>query len=302
MPMPVLTMSESTERPPAGRDGISVFVDRVSLAFGGHRVLEDVSFRLDPGEVVVIRGENGSGKTTLLNVLSGYLKPDAGRVIYRLDGDAVSAAKSSPEQLAERGIGRTWQDIRLFPTMSVLDNVLAADSWERDSLVGGTRPPGQPTASRHPSNAGWLAPIAGVGLIGAAATAIKLVAPLTIAVGITKLMRVQAKRKDVIARAEWTLRLMGMNDRRHSSCDKLSVGQMKRVALARVLQRDPDILLLDEPLAGLDVESVQVVTAALHELAAVQGKIVLAIEHRFESMNGIANRVLFLNRGRLESE
>ena len=117
----------------------SVLVEGLSLRVSQAEGPRGCSSAHYPREVVLIRGENGSGKTTLLNVLSSHLRPDTGSVAYRVRGKTVLPARLSPEELAERGISRTWQDIRLFPTMTVLDNMLTADSWSRDSILRGRR-------------------------------------------------------------------------------------------------------------------------------------------------------------------
>ena len=98
----------------------------VSLSFGGQHVLKDVTFDLRSSELVLLRGDNGSGKTSLLNILSGFLKPTCGSVKLLLKEGWIEPHGIGPENVARRGVGRLWQDIRLFPTMSVLDNVLAA--------------------------------------------------------------------------------------------------------------------------------------------------------------------------------
>jgi branched-chain amino acid transport system ATP-binding protein len=97
-------------------------VENVSKRFGGITALDDVSFTVSAGELVGLIGPNGSGKTTLINVLSGHLAPDSGRVT--LDGRPVHARR--PDRLARRGIIRTFQLTRVFPRMSVLDNLMVA--------------------------------------------------------------------------------------------------------------------------------------------------------------------------------
>ena len=138
-------------------------------------------------------------------------------------------------------------------------------------------------------------------MIGAAAIALGNMAPARL-LGRAVFRRTRAKKNLVLARADWNLKLVGMDTRISSSCDKLSIGQMRRVALARALQKDPDILLLDEPLAGLDADNVKEVSMMLRKLASLHGKTVLVIEHRSAALDGVVDRVLFLNRGRLETE
>src|SRR3990172_6371399 len=108
-------------------------------AFGGQVVLDDISLDLRQGEVILLKGENGSGKTTLLNILTGNLEPDIGNINVSINGSKETFKfpkpwwmelnpfdHFTPERLAWEGVGRLWQDIRLFPTMTTLDNVAIA--------------------------------------------------------------------------------------------------------------------------------------------------------------------------------
>ncbi len=97
-------------------------IEMISKSFGGLKALDRVSFTIDDSELVGLIGPNGSGKTTLINVLSGNLAPDSGRVT--LDGLAIAGRR--PEQLARQGIIRTFQLTRVFPRMSVIDNLMVA--------------------------------------------------------------------------------------------------------------------------------------------------------------------------------
>jgi ABC-type branched-subunit amino acid transport system ATPase component len=97
-------------------------VEDVSKRFGGLQAVDRVSFEIREGELVGLIGPNGSGKTTLINILSGHLAPDAGSVL--LAGRAIG--DSRPEQLARKGIMRTFQLTRIFPRMSVIDNLMVA--------------------------------------------------------------------------------------------------------------------------------------------------------------------------------
>lgn len=103
-------------RPPPG----TLEVDRVALSFGGLRVLEDVSVSASTGEIVGIIGPNGAGKTTLFNVVCGFVRPEAGRVLWR----GKELRRHQPHDLARLGIARTLQGVGLFPHLSALDNVL----------------------------------------------------------------------------------------------------------------------------------------------------------------------------------
>src|SRR6202790_3698987 len=95
-------------------------IDKVSRSFGGLKALDAVTFSVAEGELVGLVGPNGSGKTTLLNILSGHLAADCGEVA--LDGRPITGLR--PEELARRGVLRMFQLTRVFPRMSVLDNLL----------------------------------------------------------------------------------------------------------------------------------------------------------------------------------
>jgi len=99
-------------------------IDSVSKFFGGLKALDDVTFSVNEGELVGLIGPNGSGKTTLLNILSGYLSADSGDVV--LDGRPITGLR--PEALARLGVLRMFQLTRVFPRMSVLDNLLVTGS------------------------------------------------------------------------------------------------------------------------------------------------------------------------------
>lgn len=232
----------------------SVQSDNISLAFGGNHVLNGVSFTIPKGRMVLLRGENGSGKTTLLNVLTGFIRPDKGSLSFQFNGKFLDAHKHSPEQLARCGVGRLWQDIRLFPTMTVMDNVLAATPGllRQNPFLAIVALP----FSRHEEN----------------------------------------NARD---RALKHLDMVGMADRATSSGDKLSVGQMKRVAIARLLQSEAELLLLDEPLAGLDQSASTELLDVLARLNKEEGKTMFIVEHQHERMASVCDETWFLADGRL---
>lgn len=232
-----------------------VAVNDVSLSFGGQRILKSVTLELRMGEIVLLRGENGSGKTTLLNTMSGYIAPDRGTVKLFLGGRWVDVHQISPERLAQLGVGRLWQDIRLFPTMSVLDNVLAATPRLID---------------KNPFLALMALPLS---------------------------LRQQRQARELAMK---NLSAVVMERRASSSCDMLSVGQMKRVALARLLQTEANLLLLDEPLAGLDADSSDSLVRDLDKLRTEYGKTMLIVEHRHDWIKNIADRVLSLSNGHIK--
>ena len=216
-------------------------------AFGGQVVLDGVDLELRQGEVVLLRGENGSGKTTLLNVLTGNLEPDAGTIEFRADDSPRTFSfprrwwqelnpldHFTPEFVAREGIGRTWQDIRLFGAQSLRDNIAVAD-------------PAQPGEN----------PL------------VALVAP----------GRTATRDREIKDLADSALDRLGLAGRELSSADKISLGQSKRVGIARAVAGGARILFLDEPLAGLDGKAIVSVLQLLETLVRREGLTLVIVEH-----------------------
>lgn len=230
-------------------EGVVLSANNIRKSFGGQVVLDDVSFDLKQGEVVLLRGENGSGKTTLLNILTGNLEPDSGEIHISINGakevfgwprrwwqNINPFDHFTPERIAWEGVGRVWQDIRLFPTMTVLDNVALASPKQ-----SGENP-------------------------------------------VMALLRLGRLNKEELFSEEqagkW-LNGLGLGDRLDSSCDKISLGQMKRVAIARAVHAGAKVLFLDEPLSGLDGNGVAEVMQYLHNLVNTNGLTIVIVEHVF---------------------
>ncbi|MFD2250761.1 branched-chain amino acid transport system ATP-binding protein [Pseudochelatococcus lubricantis] len=106
-------------------------IEGLGISFGGLRAVNDVSFRVNPGEIVSVIGPNGAGKTTLFNMISGIYKPGAGRV--RLMGEDVTGI--SPHLLARRGMSRTFQNLQIFQSMTVLENAVAGYHLQESGSV-----------------------------------------------------------------------------------------------------------------------------------------------------------------------
>jgi branched-chain amino acid transport system ATP-binding protein len=218
-------------------------------AFGGHVVLDGVDLDLRQGDVVLLRGENGSGKTTLLNILTGNLEPDAGAIRYLADGtprayrfprrwwqDLNPFDHFTPEFVTREGMSRTWQDVRLFGSQSLRDNIAVAE-------------PVQP--GENPDLA--------------------LLAP----------GQSTRREKMIDQQADAMLARLGLAGRETSSADKISLGQSKRVAIARAVAAGARVLFLDEPLAGLDRQGITDILALLESLVREHDVTLVIVEHVF---------------------
>ena len=218
-------------------------------SFGGQVVLDGVTMELRQGEVVLLRGNNGSGKTTLLNLLTGNLEPDGGSFQLITNGAEESfdfpapwgrelnpLNHYTPERLAWRGIGRTWQEIRLFPAHTLAQNIALATPK---------------TIGENPFSV------------------------------FAKWRKVKNQTADITSGAETLLAGLGLKGRENSSADMISLGQSKRVGIARAVEAGAKILFLDEPFGGLDAAGIDEVMGLLNKLRAERGLTLVIIEHVF---------------------
>ena len=192
--------------------------------FGGLTAVDDVSVRTEPGEVAALIGPNGAGKTTLFQCLTGGERPDAGQVI--LDGRDITRA--SPDARARLGLGRTFQRLAVFPTMSVADNL----------GVGAENRTDAGTAKR-------------VALL---------------LVGILGFLPVNEQPHQ--RRVDEVLEQLGLLEVRDVPAGALPTGTLRLVELGRALCHDPRVLLLDEPASGLDTTETEQLQHVIRDVAA----------------------------------
>ncbi len=216
--------------------------------FGGLPALSEVSFSLQRGRVTALIGPNGAGKTTMINCITGADLPDAGRVDFA--GEEITGLPAY--RVARLGIARTFQNLRLFPRLSVIDNVLCGLTVHGGkSMLGALlRPPSVRNRERR--------------------LHLKAMAALD-RFGLTEL-------------ADWPVGVLAYGDR-------------KRVELARAVVSDPSLILLDEPVAGLNHEETMAVGNEIRALRA-QGYTLLLVEHDMDLVMGVSDHVVVLDGGR----
>lgn len=125
--LPLTTIEESKDR----QEGYILELENLSKSFGGIHAVNDLSFSLKKGKITSLIGPNGAGKTTLFNMISGFIKPDSGRIIY----EGLDISSLAPDKIARLGIGRCYQDLRLFPRMTVIDTVMVAFQKQRGENI-----------------------------------------------------------------------------------------------------------------------------------------------------------------------
>jgi len=222
-------------------------VEGLTKQFGGLTAVKEVTFNLDQGEVLSVIGPNGAGKTTLFNMLTGIYTPTAGRV--QLAQTTLSTLK--PHQIAQAGLARTFQNIRVFPNMTVLENV----------MIG-----------RHVRTKG--------GFWGS-------------------VFRTPATRQEealIEERANQELKFVGIGDKTQERAASLSYGDQRRLEIARALATDPQVILLDEPAAGMNPQE-KIGLVGLITRIRERGFTVILIEHDMKLVMNISDRVVVMNFG-----
>jgi branched-chain amino acid transport system ATP-binding protein len=223
-------------------------VQQVRKEFGGLVAVNDVDFVIPRGAIVGLIGPNGAGKTTFFNMLTGVYKPTQGAIEF--DGNDITG--KPPHQITKAGVGRTFQNIRLFQFMTALENV----------QVG----------MHHRLKGGILGSIFG-------------------------LPRVRREEKDAIEQGRELLAFSGLRGRENSLARNLPYGDQRRLEVARALATNPQLLLLDEPTAGMNPQETAAFTEFTSKLREEQGLTVLLIEHDMKVVMGISDRVTVLDYG-----
>ena len=209
-------------------------IEDVVKKFGEVVALDHCSFDIEAGTITGLIGPNGAGKTTLFNLITGVLRPDQGHVY--LSGKEITGKK--PYEIARRGVGRTYQIIRIFPKITLLENLI---------VVG------------------------------------------------------KGRQQRVIQRSMELLQWVRLSDKRDDYASDLSFGQQKLLSLAQVLMLDPQLILLDEPAAGINPTLQNELMALIHRLNEA-GKTFIIVEHDMNVIMNHCQNAIALNYGQKIAE
>ncbi len=226
--------------------------DHISKHFGGLKVLQDVSFTVPQGGIFGMIGPNGAGKTTVFNLLTGLLKPSGGTIHF--NGNNLSGI--APHRITEAGIARTFQNIRIFKEMTLLENVIVGMHAHLDYGFGAL---------------------------------------------LLSLPTFRAREAQARDRARELLSWVRLDHKAELLAQSLSYGEQRRLEFARALATEPKLLLLDEPVAGMNpAEKTELMTEIVN--IKQRGFSIFLIEHDMRFVMGLCDRIAVLNFGRIIAE
>jgi len=200
--------------------------------FGGLRAVHDLSFEVRPGEILGLIGPNGAGKTTAFNLIAGFIHPTRGEIL--LDGESIAGMKSYA--VTRKGVARTFQIVKPFKKLTVLENVTLAAFLRFSS------------------------------------------------------------RSQAESQARQVLERMGLGSKISALAVDLTLSEQKRLEIARALATQPKLLLLDEPMGGLNATEIEQASGLVRDICK-RGVTIIWVEHVLKAIMNSSNRVVVINQG-----
>jgi branched-chain amino acid transport system ATP-binding protein len=217
-------------------------VEALDKSFEDFMAVNGANLTVGKGEIVAVIGPNGAGKTTLFNLITGALKRDRGKIIFK--GEDIS--ELPPYEICKKGIARSFQIVNIFPRLNVFRNVqVAVLSQQRRSNT--------------------------------------LFRPA---------------RSMVLKETNTILESVGLSDKAHSIAGSLSHGDQKILEIAIALGNEPELLILDEPTAGMSPEETSATMELIKRLAQMRGLTILFCEHDMDIVFSIAESIMVMHQGR----
>lgn len=246
-----MTIAVSPAAAPAGPETL-LELDSVGISFGGLRAVDNLSFRVERGQIVGLIGPNGAGKTTVFNLITGVYKPTDGQIRWR----GEEATGLPPHRIARLGIRRTFQTIRLFADTSVLENVIAGEHLRIRQK--------------------WWQ-------------------------GLLNTPSQRREEAELVERAMQVLERLDLASVAHENATSLPYGAQRRVEMARTLVAEPELVILDEPAAGLN----EFESAGLNDtIRAIRdaGVTVILVEHDMSVVMNVTDHIVVINFGKKIAE
>ncbi len=224
-------------------------IKNLEKRFGGVRAIDDFSVSLEHGKIHGLIGPNGAGKTTIFNNITGIYEPDGGSITFM----GKDITKTAPHKVAQLGIGRTFQNIRLFANLSVLQNVIIASNEN---------------------------------------------AKYNMVEAILRAPRYREREKWLVDHAMGLLKIVGLEDRAQEKANSLPYGHQRKLEIARAMALKPELLLLDEPAAGMNADESAELVQFVKEIKESFDITILMIEHHMDVVTNLCDSVTVLNFGK----
>jgi branched-chain amino acid transport system ATP-binding protein len=225
-------------------------ITNMDKVFGGLRAVSSFDLDVFPNELVGLIGPNGAGKTTVFNMITGIYTPTRGEILY----NGTNIAGRAPHEVTQMGIARTFQNIRLFPNLSVLDNVRIAYHHHAGYGIG-------ESILRSPS-----------------------------------FFRLES---ELTERTQEFLTVFNLHTRQDEIAKNLPYGEQRRLEIARALASDPQLLLLDEPAAGMNPNEIGRLMELIHFIRDRFKLTILLIEHQMRLVMNICERLTVMDFGQV---
>ena len=241
-------MSAQTTQPGNNGNGLILDIQGLTMQFGGLRAVNNFSLSLKPNDLQGLIGPNGAGKTTVFNMITGVYLPTAGNIAFM--GQVITGLE--PFEINHMGIARTFQNIRLFPNLTVLDNVRIA----------------------YHTHAGY-----------------------TMNDGMLHNRHFRQKERELTEKAQDFLAVFNLQDRQGTISKNLPYGEQRRLEIARALAAQPQLLLLDEPAAGMNPAESVALMDLIHFIRERFKLTILLIEHQMRVVMGICEHITVMDFG-----
>ena len=228
-------------------------IDKLTKEFGGLKAVSNFNMEINKGELIGLIGPNGAGKTTAFNLMTGVYEPTSGKMEF--DGKSLIGLK--PYQVTQRGIARTFQNIRLFADLTVLDNVKIAYHFH---------------------------------------------VKYGVAESVLRIGRYNPEEDEIEAKALECLKMFKLDDRRDEIARNLPYGEQRRLEIARALAAQPQLLLLDEPAAGMNPQETHELMGMIRWIRDELKLTILLIEHDMSLVMGVCERIYVLDYGSIIAE
>lgn len=220
----------------------------ITMKFGGLKAVDNLSFQIQKGELIGLIGPNGAGKTTAFNMLTGVYKPTEGSLFVK--GQEYTGQK--PYQISKLGVTRTFQNIRLFGNLSVLENVLIA---------------------QHQA------------------------VPYSITEAVLQTKKFRDEETKLKIKALELLKIFNLDSKADEDANSLPYGEQRKLEIVRALATNPQVILLDEPAAGMNHSETKQLMETISKIRQEFGLTVVLIEHDMKFVMGICERIIVLDHG-----